>query len=389
MTSPPRVLHVIDSLRLGGAEALLGALVRELRRSNRAWNAVCVPDVGGADPGLVESVREQADAFRWLPAGPLYDPRLVLALSRALSDFEIEVVHSHLSTANVASRAAAVLRRRPHVSTIHTVPGPAAEDTRLRAFADGWSSWLSRRLVAPSAEVADAYRTAFRLPRARMRVIPNVPAAQPPPVGFDRTALRHEVGGEDLRHLILAVARLQPEKGIDDLVTATVALRDHLPGLRVAVAGSGPEEAALRARIEAEGLISSFILLGTRSDVGSLLAAADAFCLPSRHEGLPISLLEAMQAGLPCVATRVGGVPGMVSDGVEGLLVDPADPEALAAALERVLLDTDLAGGMGVRARDLVHSRYDVAAATAAYASVYDELVRSSFTATVEPGARG
>ncbi len=378
MTSPPRVLHVIDSLRLGGAEALLGALVRELRRSGRAWNAVCVPDVGGADPGLVESVREHAEAFRWLPAEPLYDPRLVGALSSALGELEIDVVHSHLSTANVASRAAALLRRRPHLTTIHTVPGPAAEDTWLRGFADGWSSWLSRRLVAPSAEVADAYRAAFHLPRARMRVIPNVPAAQPPPPGLDRQALRQEVAGEGVQHLVLTVARLQPEKGIDDLISATGALRGRLPGLRVVVAGSGPEETALRARIEAEGLTSSLILLGTRSDVGSLLAAADAFCLPSRHEGLPISLLEAMQAGLPCVATRVGGVPGMVTDGVEGLLTEPADPGGLAVALERVLVDPDLAGRMGAGAQELVRSRYDVAAATSAYADVYDELVGAS-----------
>jgi glycosyltransferase involved in cell wall biosynthesis len=345
--------------------------------------------VGDADPGLVESVREHADAFRWLPAAPLYDPRLARALSRAVGGFEIQVVHSHLSTANIASRAVAVARRRPHMATIHTIPGPAAEDTRLRAFADGWSAWLSRRLVAPSAEVADAYREAFRLPPARMRVIPNVPAAQQPPAGFDRQALRREVAGESVEHLVLSVARLQPEKGIDDLVSAAAGLRSRFPGLRVAVAGSGPEEKRLRAHIEAAGLADSFVLLGSRPDVGSLLAAADAFCLPSRHEGLPISLLEAMQAGIPCVATRVGGVPGMIADGAEGVLVEPADPEGLAAALERVLLDPGRAGEMGARARDLVRRRYDVATATAAYADIYDELAGSPKTATVGgPGAR-
>jgi len=378
---------VIDSLRLGGAESLLAALVRELRRSGRSWNAVCVPESGDADPGLVGLVREQADAFRWLPPGPLYDPRLYAALGRALRDFRIEVVHSHLSTANVASRAVAFPLRRPHLATIHTIPGPTAEDSRLRARADGWSSWLSRRLVAPSAEVADAYRAAFRLPPERMRVISNVPAAQVPANGFDREALRREVGGEDVEYLVLAVARLQPEKGIDDLVAAAAALRPRLPGLRVAVAGSGPEEEALRAKVESAGLSGSFALLGSRSDVGALLAAADAFCLPSRHEGLPISLLEAMQAGLACVATRVGGVPGMIVDGVEGMLVEPADPEGLAAALERVLLDADAGGAMGERAQALVRERYDVAAAAAAYADIYDELVDSRASRTEASGA--
>lgn len=388
-SGPPRVLHVIDSLRLGGAETLLAALVRELRRSGRSWNAVCVPHSDDADPGLAERMREHADELRWLPSGPLYDPRVYLALGRALRDARADVVHSHLSTANVASRAVAVPMRRPHVTTLHTVPGPTAEDSRPRALADGWSSWLSRRIVAPSAEVADAYRAAFRLPASRMRVIPNVPAAEPPANGFDRDALRREVGGEDVELLVLAVARLQPEKGIDDLVAAAAALRTGLPGLRVAVAGSGPEEGALRARIESAGLAETFALLGSRSDVGALLAAADAFCLPSRHEGLPLSLLEAMQAGLACVATRVGGVPGVIADGVDGVLVEPSDPRALAEALGGVLRDADARQRMGARARDLVRERYAASAAAAAYADLYDELVGPGPAAVGGPDGSG
>ena len=373
---------MIDSLRLGGAEALLAALLRELHASRRAWNAVCVPQVADADEGLIGEVRESADWFRWLPAAPLHRPDLFRAIGRSLLDSRADVVHSHLSTANIASRPVSVALRRPHLATIHTVPGPTAEDSRLRAWADGWSSWLSRRLVAPSQEVADAYRQAFHLPGGRMRVIPNVPAAQPAPADYDGAALRREIGGEDVEHLVLTVARLQPAKGIDDLVAATALLRERLPGLRVAVAGSGPQEEELRAQIGQAGLSDSFRLLGTRSDVGSLLAAADAFCLPSRHEGLPISLLEAMQAGLPCVATRVGGIPGLVQEGEEALLVEPADVDGLAAALARVLGDRELAAGLGERGRALVRRRYDVAAAAASYADIYDELA-----ATKAPGS--
>lgn len=374
--SRPRVLHVIDSLRLGGAEALLDAMVRELARSERSWNAVCVPASDDADPGLVASVRAHADAFRWLPAGPLYDPRLHWALARACRASRAEVVHSHLSTANISSRAVAVAMRRPHMATIHTVAGAAAEDTRLRAAVDGWSSWLSRRLVAPSAEVAEAFRRRYRLPGGRFRVIPNAPAAQVPPPDFDREGFRRDLLGREPASLVVSVARLQPEKGIGDLIGASARLRERLPRLRVAIAGAGPEEEALRVEIARARLSDCFLLLGSRSDVGELLAAADAFCLPSRHEGLPISLLEAMQAGLPCVATRVGGVPGLVSDGVEGLLVEPADVGGLAAALERALLDAGMARAIGGRARALVEARYGAAAAAEAYADLYDDLAR-------------
>lgn len=368
---------MIDSLRLGGAEALLAALLRELRANGRAWSAVCVPQMADADEGLVRDVRESADWFRWLPSAPLHRPDLFRAIGAALLDSRADLVHSHLSTANIASRPVSVALRRPHLATIHTVPGPTAEDSRLRAWTDGWSSWLSRRLVAPSQEVADAYRHAFHLPEGRMRVIPNVPAAQPAPPGFDDAALRGEIGGGDVEHLVLSVARLQPAKGIDDLVAATALLRERLPGLRVAVAGSGPQEGELRAQIERAGLSDAFRLLGARSDIGSLLAAADAFCLPSRHEGLPISLLEAMQAGLPCVATRVGGIPGLVHDGAEAVLVEPANAEGLAEALGRVLGDREFAARLGERATALVRRRYDVAAAASSYADIYDDLAGS------------
>jgi glycosyltransferase involved in cell wall biosynthesis len=374
VSTGPRVLHVIDSLRLGGAEALLAALVRELDRSQRSWNAVCVPWSEDADPGLVASLQEHAADFRWAPSAPLYDPRLSFALARAIVDLRVGVVHSHLSTANITSRAAAVTLLRPHITTVHTVPGPTAEDTRARALADGWSSWLSRRLVAPSPEVADAYRRAFRLPARRMRVIPNAPAAEPPPPGFDRAALRQELLGRSGTEVVVTVARLQREKGIGDLVDAAGELGGRRPGLRIVVAGAGPEESALRKQIGAAGLEGVVELLGRRSDVGQLLAAADAFCLPSRHEGLPISLLEAMSAGLPCVATRVGGIPGLVADGDSGCLVEPASPVALAAALDVVLGDRERARRMGDGARRLVERRYGLTATAGAYADLYDEL---------------
>lgn len=210
-----------------------------------------------------------------------------------------------------------------------------------------------------------------------MRVIPNAPAAQPASADFDGAALRREIGGENVEHLVLSIARLQPAKGIDDLVAATALLRQRLPGLCVAVAGSGPQEEELRARIEQAGLSGAFRLLGTRSDIGSLLAAADAFCLPSRHEGLPISLLEAMQAGLPCVATRVGGIPDLVDDGAEALLVEPANADELAGALGRVLEDRELAARLGERGRALVRRHYDIAAIASSYADIYDELAGS------------
>jgi glycosyltransferase involved in cell wall biosynthesis len=301
------------------------------------------------------------------------DPRLPFRIAAIARASGAEVVHSHLSVANVGSRIAARMTRRPHVTTVHTMPGPLIEDSRARARADGLTARLSNVLVAPSVELADAYSAAFHVPRRRFRVIANAPSAAPPANGFDREALREQLdaGGA---FLVLCVARLQRDKGIDDLVDAAALLRERVPGLRVAVAGDGPEGERFEQAIATSG--APVTLLGHRGDVGRLLAAADAFVLPSRHEGLPISLLEAMAAGLPSVATSVGGIPSLVDDGDSGLLVPASDPPALAAALERLAGDSALASRLGGAARRVVERDYSPAAVAAAYADIYDELGR-------------
>jgi glycosyltransferase involved in cell wall biosynthesis len=202
--------------------------------------------------------------------------------------------------------------------------------------------------------------------------VPNAPAAAEPEA-FDRAEAREELAPGASR-IVVCVARLQPEKGIAELLEATASLVEGVPGLAVVVAGAGPEHERLAAQVADRGLAGTFLLLGHRSDVGRVLASADAFCLPSHREGLPLSLLEAMRGGLPCVATAVGGIPGLVQDGVSGLLVEPNDPVALAAALERVLSDDGFARSLGAAARERVESHHSPRAVARSYADLYGEL---------------
>jgi glycosyltransferase involved in cell wall biosynthesis len=367
---PLRVLHAIDVLAMGGAQALLLTLLRELGVSGRAQSTVCAMTSRWADPELVSAIHATGARIEYAERG-IGDPRLPFAIAGIARASGADVVHSHLSVANVGSRLAARLIRRPHVTTVHTMPGPLIEDSRARARADGLTARLSKVLVAPSVELADAYSAAFHVPRGRFRVIPNAPSAAPPANGFDRDALREQLGAGS-GFLVVCVARLQREKGIDDLVEAAALLHERVPGLRVAVAGDGPEDERFRQAIAASG--APVTLLGHRGDVGRLLAAADAFVLPSRHEGLPISLLEAMAAGLPSVATAVGGIPSLVDDGDSGLLVPASDPPALAAALERLAADGDLARRLGGEARRVVERDHSPAAVAGEYAAIYEEL---------------
>jgi len=170
---------------------------------------------------------------------------------------------------------------------------------------------------------------------------------------------------------VVTLARLSPQKGIDTLVTAA----GLVPEAKFLVVGDGPERTALEAQAESLGISSRVSFLGHRRDVPALLASADVFALPSLFEGLPLSVLEAMAAAKPVVASRIGGTDEAVVDGVTGILVPPSDPAALAQAIRTVLADPQLAARMGGAGRARVHEAFTAQAMARGVEAVYDELL--------------
>jgi glycosyltransferase involved in cell wall biosynthesis len=169
---------------------------------------------------------------------------------------------------------------------------------------------------------------------------------------FDRSSARRRLGAGDQDVVALNVSAMAPGKGQNDLLHATALSIRRVPSLRVWIAGEGPLEEELRAEQRALGLEESVKFLGFRTDVFELLRAADFFCLPSLSEGLGTSILEAMAAGLPVVATRTGGVPEIVEEERTGILVPPSDPAALSDAMVRVASRADLRASMGALGRE-------------------------------------
>jgi len=173
---------------------------------------------------------------------------------------------------------------------------------------------------------------------------------------------------------VLTVARLDPQKGLHDLVAAAALV----PEARVMVVGEGPERRALETRIAHLGLGDRVHLLGFRSDVPDLLAGSDLFVLPSLFEGLPLSILEAMAAGKPVVATAIGGNDEAVVDGATGLLVPPGDPRALADAIRALLRDPERRRRLGEAGRRRAEAEFSAPAMVRRVAAVYDELLAAS-----------
>ena len=182
--------------------------------------------------------------------------------------------------------------------------------------------------------------------------------------------LRAELGAADAP-LVLTAARLDDQKGLPVLLEAAA----RLPGAIFALAGEGPEEENLRRLAERLGVADRVLFLGRREDVPSLLAACDVFALPSLYEGSSLALLEAMAAGRAVVSSAIPGTDELVEDGRSGLLVQPGDSEALAAALARVLDDSGLRGSLAAAGRERAEREFDSAPAARRVAAIYDEVL--------------
>jgi glycosyltransferase involved in cell wall biosynthesis len=201
-------------------------------------------------------------------------------------------------------------------------------------------------------------------------VIPNgITAVEPPP----KAEARAKLGLADSDRVVGTVGHLRPEKSFETLVEAAAALRERVPALRVLVAGEGDERARLEAQIATLGLEGVVDLVGATEDVPSLLAALDVAVCCSDFEGGPLSVMEYMRAGLPVVATRVGGLPELLGDG-GAVFVPPRDHVELADGIARVLDDDALAARLGQAGRERQRAEYDIAVWARRLEELYEDL---------------
>lgn len=220
------------------------------------------------------------------------------------------------------------------------------------------------RVVANSSAVARGMQQEG-LRRERVVVIPN---------GLDVGPFRPIARCGGIRH-VGTLARLHPVKGLDVLVDALALLHGtDVPHIEATIVGDGPERAALERRVADRGLSGRVHFVGHRDDVAAALSAMDVFVLPSRSEAFPNALIEAMASSLPVIATAVGGVPELVDDGRNGLLVPPGDPDRLAAAIREMVRHPDRARAMGRRARAEVVQRYSFDRMVARFEALYLEV---------------
>jgi glycosyltransferase involved in cell wall biosynthesis len=347
--APLRVLWAIKGLGPGGAEQLLVSLARAHDRDLVQLEAVRMLDW---KDHLVADLEDAGVLVHSLGVARGADPRWVPRFVRLLRERRPDIVHAHSPLVAAVARPLVRLgvagRPRPAlVTTEHNAWPTFALPTRL---ANAVTAPLDDAVVAVSDEVRASLRPAGLRARAEV-VVHGVDLGAADRARPERTAARAELGIADGEVLVLTVANYRPQKAYPDLLAAARAVVDRGLPVRFAAVGQGPERAAIEACHRELGLGERFALLGYRRDIPRLLAAADVFTLASRFEGYPVALMEALAAGLPVVATAVGGVADAVTDGVEGRLVPAGDVAALASALAAVAGDAEGRAAMATAAR--------------------------------------
>lgn len=372
-----KVLTLVDQLvAQGGAERVAMNIAAGLDQ-DRFESVLCASrSQEGDDAGSVETAERElrAAGIRYLGLGRrgTLDLRSWAPLYRILRRERFDVIHSHMFGSNVWGVVMGRLARVPVVvAHEHTW---SFEGQPLRRLLD--RELIGRRsdaFVAVSAEDRRRMIAVEGVAQDKVLVVPNGIAASP--AAEAPHDVRAEFGISASAPVLGAVGVLRPQKALDVLLRAAAMLVDEFETLRVVVVGDGPERDSLAALARELGIGDHVILTGFRSDARSILAAFDVAVSSSAFEGSPLATMEFMDAALPIVATRVGGVPDLIEDGVHGLLVEAGDVEALAAGVRQILANRSAAQAMGQRARKRRRSEFDVEVMVSRFESLYERLL--------------
>ncbi len=368
------LVHLTASTFFGGPERQMLGLAEHL--PDRFATTFLSFREGGRCEEFLDRVRG-----RGFPASSLESdtPHLFAAaseLAALLRDRDADVLFCHGYKANIVGRIAA---RRVGIPVVGVSRGWTGESAKVRVYEaiDRWHLKYLDRVVGVSEGQAVKVRRAG-VPDAKVRVIRNSARTEAFVEPVDRAALyRYFSPTLNVSHVVLAAGRLSPEKGFAVFVEAAALVLRESPDAGFVAFGDGSERAALERRVRELGIGDRFRLPGFIRNLDRVLPGADVVALPSYTEGLPNVALEASAAGVPVVATAVGGTPEVVRDGQTGWLVPPGKPVPFAERIQRLLKDRSARQRMGTAGREFMLSHFSFEAQAAAYVELVESLVAS------------
>ena len=365
--SAPVVVHFIETDIPGGAESFLFDLCIEQRACGLR------PMIGHfRHPWFEQRCRETdiesfdlPDRARFKKVAAL--PGFALDFARRLRRAGTQLLHSHLFGPIVGGSLTALLGRIPHVGTLHDIHMVQEVPSRIRQLKVALA--LGTRLVAVSNQMNEFYRQRVTWRKDRILTIHNGIR----PVRIEAPVTRESLSIAQDALVLICVGRLIPLKRVQDAIQALHAIGGSIPATLVVV-GEGPEMPRLQGLAAQLGVADRVRFLGARRDVPALLRVADLFLQCSDTEGLSMSIIEALHAGLPCIVTQVGGNPELVHQDENGALYRHSDVAALTARVTRLAQNPELRRQMGERSRQSAQRDFTIEACTEKYVSLYRRL---------------
>ncbi|QDU37862.1 Alpha-D-kanosaminyltransferase [Maioricimonas rarisocia] len=366
MTQPVPIGFCITELDPGGAERALVHLVRRLDRNRWLPIVYCLSRRGP----LADDIESAGISLRCLDAGSSLDFRVVGRLRARLREDRPQILQTFLFHANVAGRLAA---KRAGVPIVVSGIRVAEQEKGWHLLLERMTRRLVTHHVCVSRRVAGHAIRRMRLDPDRVTVIPNG-------VDFERFQSASPTdlscfGIPDDARVLVSVGRLHPQKGYDLLIEAIEPLLAKESPWHLLIVGEGPTRPDLERQVRDAGLEERIHLPGYRDDVPAILAAADAFVLASRWEGMPNAVLEAMAAGLPVLATDVEGIDELLPDGGTGIVCKPKSVHELRRGLERLLTSGDTRTAIGDNAQTVVREQFAIDSVVQRYDELYVRLL--------------
>jgi len=368
-----RLLYLIPNLEIGGAEIALANLVNQLPSE---YFEIRVGGLFGLGPiqNRINLPPDRFQSFGFYQPFPFLDLTAYLRLFRFLRKNRIQIIHTHLPLANIIGRSLAWIAGIPII--ISTEHNTYYDKSCPFIITDKLLSVITTQMTAVSEAVRSFASHQAHIVPDKFEVIPNCIQLQKIRnlTYTEREDKKRELGIKNNQHVIITVARLINQKGHCVLLDSARMVLNNKPEVLFLIVGGGKCETSLIMQAKQSGLINQVKFLGFRQDIYELLQISTMMVLPSLREGLPVTLLEASACFLPIVASNVGGVPEVVEDGVNGLLVPPGDGVALSKAIIFLLDSPNLRFQMGQEGRKIIENRYSAEVIAETTAFLYQRL---------------
>lgn len=367
------ILHIYQNSKIGGVQQQILNLLKAYNRE--VFNPIfcCLgpkEEIGKEIEGIgIDCIPLNRSRYNRFSLG------IVLDLHRLMKKKQIHIVRTHRYRSNFYGRLAAFLTGA--LVIVASVHDNYRTDKRPgRRIINRMLSHITDKIVAVSEEVKKDIIRYDKIEPSKVVVLPNgIDVERFNPKG-NFADIRKEFSIKEGALVVGFVGRIVPAKGLQYLIDSIPYVKGEFKNIKLLVIGEGSIVARLHEQAKEKKVYDSIIFTGRRRDIPDILSCIDIFVMPSIAEGLPNALLEAMAMGKPIVATEVGGIPEVMKNGVNGLLVPPRDPIALATAMKGLIGNDRLAAQMGYAARDLVLDKFSMRAITQKWQTLYLSILK-------------